>query len=115
MTISRNILIASVILLLLPSAAFPRYGSSCYEPYSPSCINYMGMNRDEASFQMCRDKVAKFSREVTEYIQCLQDEAESDYKEKIGETKRIAISKNGEAERTIRRFNCYAKGGNFCP
>lgn len=115
MTIPRHVLLAAVLLLLSPSAAFPRFGSSCYEPDSPSCVNYMGTTKDEYSFQLCRDKVARFSSEVTEYIQCRLDEAEADYKEKLGEIKRDAVNKRDESDRAIKRFNCYAKGGSFCP
>jgi len=75
----------------------------------------MGMSKDEASFQMCRSKVANFSREVAEYIQCRLDEAEADYRDKLAEVKRDAANKRDESDRAIKRFNCYAKGGSFCP
>ncbi len=115
MTAPRLATLTIVLLLLLPGAAFSRFGSSCYEPDSPSCVNYMGMNKDEFSFQMCRDKVARFSNEVTEYVQCKLDEAEAEYKEKLDEIKRDAVNKRAESDRAIKRFNCYAKGGSFCP
>jgi len=115
MTAPRLATITAVLILLLPGKAFSGFGSSCFEPSSPSCVSYMGMSDDEFTFQMCRDKVARFSNEVNEYIQCRLNEAESEYNEKLSQIKTEAMSKKDEANRAIRRFNCYAKGERFCP
>jgi len=115
MTLPRLIHFVLLVLLLTPQQLLAAFGSMCFEPTRPYCADSLGYSQSEYAFQSCRDEIERFSRNVNEYIQCKVDEAESEYKKQLSEIKIEAVAKRGEASRAIQRFNCYAKGGKFCP
>lgn len=72
----------------------------CTEPDPPSCIDRSGKFDDEWAFDRCRRQVTQYVADVETYVSCLDQNRAAKVK---------------EANRTVERFNCKAKGGNFCP
>jgi hypothetical protein len=86
-------------LATVPAAASAAY--FCTEPRKPSCLDLtFGGFKSEWEFDNCRMEVEAYVDHVKEYADCL-DMAKQD--------------KVREAKKVIDRFNCIAKGGNFCP
>ncbi len=75
----------------------------CSVPREPSCVDMMGISKDEFTFQMCRNELESYRRQVQSYIRCLIDEVASEREDK---TRKL--------NRAIDRFNCYAQGGSVC-
>lgn len=99
-----RIMFVSVFVLVtaLPIGEVSAYGF-CSTPSEPSCINMLGISKDDFTFQMCRSELESYRQQVQSYIRCMVDEVNME-KEKQAR----------ELDRAIDRFNCYAKGGTTC-
>ena len=75
----------------------------CNEPSEPSCIDMLGISRDQFSFDMCKSEVESYLSDVQSYKDCLINEAKS----------KMADVSN-EASSVIDKFNCYARGSSIC-
>lgn len=90
----RTLVIGAVIL-----AASPASGQLyCSPPSEPSCIDLLGISRDNFTFQMCRAEVENYQRQVRDYVGCLRDEQDE------------AIRRLNQ---TIERFNNCARS-SYC-
>lgn len=81
--------------LFLPSLSYAVM--FCSEPSAPFCIR-TGFTGD-FEFEDCKLKMKTYLRNVDEYRQCLKEESDS------------AVE---EANKAIKKFNCYASGEKFC-
>ena len=94
--------IISGFLIVLSLQIFITSNSSafyCSKPSEPSCIDMLGISRDQFSFNMCKISVKSYLSEVESYKNCLINEA---------------TSVSTEASSVVDKFNCYARGGNIC-
>lgn len=95
-------------LLTVAATVFPlndahaQYGY-CSEPSEPSCLDMLGISRDEFSFQLCPSEVESYVDDVKRYIDCL-----------VMEVKSTRAKQNRKVDDVIERFNCYASGNDFC-
>jgi hypothetical protein len=91
------------VLFAQIATANSSYAYYCSEPSEPSCIDMLGISRDQFSFDMCKSEVESYLADVDAYKNCLISEANS----KIEET-------SSEASSVIDKFNCYARGESIC-
>lgn len=76
----------------------------CYKPDPPYCIDAFGTFESDWSFNNCKSEVESYLSETDEYVSCIVRKAQRDSEEA-----------QSEADDTIERFNCKAKGNSFCP
>lgn len=96
------ILFANAFPIMIQNSAFAYYGS-CSEPSKPSCVDYLSINHDKFSMDMCRADIDSYSRRIKEYIECIRSELEQESTEQTGKLNKV-----------VRRYNCYARGEKFC-
>lgn len=68
----------------------------CSEPSEPYCLNGLTDFRDEWSFRRCKDEVEQYAKDMANWVECQQKEA-------IEKTNKV-----------LEKFNCRARGDNFC-
>ena len=91
------------ITLAISGNAYP-YMGYCSEPSEPSCVDMLGISRDEFSMSMCRSEIESYLSDIETYIDC-----------RVGELEDEQRQLRDDADRSIERFNCYARGEDFCP
>lgn len=74
----------------------------CNKPDEPYCVNSYG-NFDEWSFRQCRMEVEHYMREIEDFRECITREVQ-----------RLDMEAVQEANETVDRFNCKARGESFC-
>lgn len=62
-----------VLAVAWPAEKAGAYGF-CSAPREPSCVDMLGISKDDFSFQMCRSEVESYRQRVQSYIRCLIDE-----------------------------------------
>lgn len=107
MTVYKWLSVGGLVLVLVvgwsltASAAFYGY---CSKPSPPSCLDMLGISRDEFTFTLCQSEVDAYIDSVKKYIDC-----------RIGEVQDESRELKNEVNRAIERFNCYAAGSAYCP
>lgn len=79
------------------------YLGYCSEPTEPSCVDMLGLSRDQFFFDMCRNEIETYLSDIDDYIAC-----------RVGELEDERRDLNRKADEYIERFNCYARGEDFC-
>lgn len=74
----------------------------CTKPSEPYCVSSYG-DFDEWSFRQCRMEVEHYMRELKDFRECITREVQ-----------RLDMEAVQEANETIDRFNCKARGESFC-
>jgi|SaaInlStandDraft_3_1057020.scaffolds.fasta_scaffold99143_1 hypothetical protein len=92
--------IGSFLLLNAGDASALSY---CSEPREPSCLLMLGMNRDENQLDWCRSEIEGFVKSTDRYLECLENQLVDQKSEHLK-----------KANESIEKFNCYARGDDFC-
>jgi len=87
---------ALIIALMLTNSA-SAYGR-CYKPADPGCP-ILGKFEDRLSYDMCRSQMETYQSEVDDYLRCLKKDAAETLE---------------EYNRSVKRFNCVARGETLC-
>lgn len=90
------------LFLAQPSAAQYGFVRSCsIAPAAPHCAEYQTGRFDSRSdYDQCRAQIDRYVRAMDEYTQCLSNNIDVH---------------NENVDKIIKRFNCRARGENFCP
>jgi hypothetical protein len=82
-------------------AQFRGYGlaNRLERPTVPNCLTYLGISNDEYAFDMCRNDLERYRSSMRDYLKCLNSEADE------------AID---ELNKSISKFNCYARNESIC-
>ena len=98
-SLSRYLLVLSLIgVFTLTGKSGFSYGF-CTAPSDVSCVDMLGISRDQLSFDLCHSELESYQQQLQSYINCVQDEI-SEHQRKLNEA--------------IERFNCYASGRTIC-
>lgn len=70
--------------------------SFCDEPSQPACIAYKIGDWNDFQFSQCKSEVETYLKRLVDWQNCVADEADQ------------------AAKKAVNKFNCYAKGQQFC-
>ena len=95
-----------VLLTCMSSVLLAQEGqalSFCTEPDVPSCAEYLDKSSNGWDFDSCRSELEAFKEELASFIECRQQELRSKVDALLTDYRQA-----------VDRYNCKARGEDFC-